>query len=903
MTSPIKYCGASFYRCALQVNPYAYADRHGKDSGAANEAEYNQKMLQACRDAKIDIVGLADHGGAGASESLRQVLRDGGVCVFPGFEISSAEKIHMVCLFPEDKSKADLDQCLGGLTDGHAHEIGEDPTIPSTRPCLDIANLINVYGGFWFAPHMDGASGLITKGSPHVWKDNLVRVGALTKDVDDLGAPVKDVNGFGDGDGDRFEKTCRKIVENSDPNYKRDRPIALICANDAHSAESLKKERASCWIKMTEPKFDSFKQAFFDPESRIALQKPDDKRVSRIVSIRWSGQGFFRESEIEFSPCLNAVIGGRGAGKSSLLESIRYGLNCPPIADDAKKTFDQMVDNNLADSKVEILVWSGNHGQHYKVSRRHTEKEPRVVTESGESSNLSVQDILPGIDILGQNEILEISKDEREIRKLLDRFLPDSSSISEEIRKIAKDLKENRVKLLQLDRCLEDLEQKTNQGKALEEQIEILRKRGIEEKIDAFGQIVAERRFIEQMERAQELIVKRIDDWGNNVDIPNLPDEAEKWPNITDIRASHNSLTNAVSNVEQMRESAREKMNAAGKDLHARKESLVGKWEKLQDELDNIVEGIPRQDESATNIASDYKQLLLKKSQVLLDKQEEQKKRVERDGVVKQRDNLLAQYHQRHFDRFNERETTARELRKRLRGRVRVRIESMRERNDLLAFLESKVKGVGKARLEGLKNAPKIDTLAMAKEIRDPASKGLASLLGESTLAPGVANSIARMSEEDSYELEEIAIEDRVVIELNLAETDRKPEYRLLQDLSTGQKCTAILALFLLDRESPLILDQPEDHLDNSFIADDIVPKIRKIKGDCQIILSTHNANIPVFGDAELIAVLEPDGSRHALIKEENLGAIDKQSVKNEVARILDGGREAFNMRREKYGY
>ena len=903
MTSPIKYCGASFYRCALQVNPYAYADRHGKDSGAANEAEYNQKMLQACRDAKIDIVGLADHGGAGASESLRQVLRDGDICVFPGFEISSAEKIHMVCLFPEDKSKADLDQCLGGLTGGHAHEIGEDPTIPSTRPCLEIADLINVYGGFWFAPHMDGASGLITKGSPHVWKGNLVRVGALTKDVDDLGAPVKDVNGFGDGDGDRFEKTCREIVKNKNPHYKRDRPIALICANDAHSAESLKKERASCWIKMTEPKFDSFKQAFFDPESRIALQKPDDTRISRIVSIRWRKQGFFRESGIEFSPCLNAVIGGRGAGKSSLLESIRYGLNCPPLTNDAKKIADQIVDKNLADSTVEIRVWSGNHGQHYKVSRRHTEQEPRVVTESGESSSLSVQDILPGIDILGQNEILEISKDDREIRKLLDRFLPDSSSISEEIRKIAKDLKKNRAELLRLDSRLSELQQKTMREKSLDEQIENLRKRGIDEKIDVVGRIEAECSFLDRMEIARSAIVKRLDDWGNNVDIPNLPDEAEKWPNITDIRASHNSLTNAVSDVEQMRESAREKMDAAGKDLHSRQKSLGDKWEKLQDELDKIAEGMPRQNESAANIDSNYKQLLREKSQVSADKQEEQNKRGELDGVVGQRNDLLAQYRQLHFDRFNERAATAKDLGKRLRGRVRVRIESMGERSDLLAFLESKVKGVGKVRLEWLKNAPKIDTLAMAKEIRDPASKGLASLLGESTLAQGVANSIARMSDEDSYELEEIAIEDRVVIELNLAETGRKPEYRLLQDLSTGQKCTAILELFLLDRESPLILDQPEDHLDNSFIADSIVPRIREIKGDCQIILSTHNANIPVFGDAELIAVLEPDGSRHALIKEDNLGAIDKQSVKNEVARILDGGREAFNMRREKYGY
>ena len=652
---------------------------------------------------------------------------------------------------------------------------------------------------------------------------------------------------------------------------------------------------------MTEPKFDSFKQAFFDPESRIALQKPDDTRVSRIVSIRWRNQSFFRESGIEFSPCLNAVIGGRGAGKSSLLESIRYGLNCPPLTNDTKKIVDQMVDKNLANSEVEIRVWSGKNGEYYTVSRCHKE-EPSVVAESGKNSHLSVQDILPGIDILGQNEILEISKHESKILELLDRFLPDSSSISEDIRKIAEDLGENRIKLSRLNRRLEDLEQKTKQEKPLEERIGNLRKRGIEKKIDSFGKIQVERGFLEQMENAQSALVAWLGNLDNVDTPPELSDEAEKWPNIADIRASHNLLASAASNVEKMRESAREKMNEVKKDLLARRKSLTNKWALLRNDLNKIGGESSKQNESA-GIVAGFEQLVIDYQQVLRAKDDEQKTRKARDDVEKQRIDLLERYRQRHFDRFNEREGIATGLNKRLGERVRVRIERMRERDNLLNFLKDRVDGVGYAKLDWLKDVKTVDIVAMAKKIRGRDKDGFASLFGQHGPSRGVADRIITMSREDSYELEEIRIEDRVVIELKLAETDGKPEYRLLQDLSTGQKCTAILALFLLDRESPLILDQPEDHLDNSFIADDIVPKIRKIKGDCQIILSTHNANIPVFGDAELIAVLEPDGSRHALIKEDNLGAIDKQSVKTEVARILDGGREAFNMRREKYGY
>ena len=121
-----------------------------------------------------------------------------------------------------------------------------------------------------------------------------------------------------------------------------------------------------------------------------------------------------------------------------------------------------------------------------------------------------------------------------------------------------------------------------------------------------------------------------------------------------------------------------------------------------------------------------------------------------------------------------------------------------------------------------------------------------------------------------------------------------------------GQKATAGVLLLLLESDSPLLIDQPEDDLDNRFVTEDIVPRIKQEKRRRQFIFATHNANIPVLGDAELIAGLMPLGDAdqgHARIPVEQMGSIDSLPTREMVERLLEGGREAFEMRRMKYGF
>jgi len=143
-------------------------------------------------------------------------------------------------------------------------------------------------------------------------------------------------------------------------------------------------------------------------------------------------------------------------------------------------------------------------------------------------------------------------------------------------------------------------------------------------------------------------------------------------------------------------------------------------------------------------------------------------------------------------------------------------------------------------------------------------------------------------------ELQPVLLEDVPTIHLN----DRG--WKPLNQLSVGQKCTALLSIAMLERETPLILDQPEDSLDNAFIFQNVVQITRKLKDKRQLIIATHNANIPVLGDSELMLVMKSNGSNGFVT---TLGVIDDANIKTHAQNILEGGEKAFKWRLEKYGF
>ena len=147
----------------------------------------------------------------------------------------------------------------------------------------------------------------------------------------------------------------------------------------------------------------------------------------------------------------------------------------------------------------------------------------------------------------------------------------------------------------------------------------------------------------------------------------------------------------------------------------------------------------------------------------------------------------------------------------------------------------------------------------------------------------------------DPLALEITAIEDRIGIELNVA-TSGRPHFKDASDLSRGQKCTALLPILLARRDNPLIIDQPEDNLDNHFIFETVVNAVKRMKKRRQMIFITHNANIPVLAEAELVLVMNSDGRVGGI---EKCGTVDE--CREQIIDLLEGGREAFELRSKRY--
>jgi hypothetical protein len=136
-------------------------------------------------------------------------------------------------------------------------------------------------------------------------------------------------------------------------------------------------------------------------------------------------------------------------------------------------------------------------------------------------------------------------------------------------------------------------------------------------------------------------------------------------------------------------------------------------------------------------------------------------------------------------------------------------------------------------------------------------------------------------------------VEDDVMLSLFDGE-----DYKPTTELSVGQRCTVILPILLRNRLGPLIVDQPEDHLDNAYIVKTLVSRLIEQKASAQIILSSHNANIPVLGGAENVVVLSSDGRRAFVRSAEPLA---HPSSVTAITSLMEGGREAFERRAEFY--
>ncbi len=502
-SQPSLYTKAQFFKCALQVNPYGYIQYRGQEIQFTEE-EYNQQLLIKALEAGIQVVGLADHGSVAGIDSIRNLFQQNGIVVFPGFEIASSEKIHFVCLFDEDKTVQELERILGSL-----QVLDPDNGVrPSKLSGEQLIEKVNNQGGFIYAAHSTNNNGILKLRMNHVWRQEKLLAAQIPGDLEDLRGVD---NGF-----------YRNAFLNKLPDYQRIRPMAVINAADVAKPDDLLERGSSCLIKMTRPCFASFKQAFLDAGSRVRLNSASiENYSSALESLRFIG-GYLDGLEIEFSQHLNAVIGGRGTGKSTLLECIRFVLEIEPKTTEAKKQYQAIIDNNLGKEggMVELNLRSANmQGRRFKVSRKYG-STATVTDANGNISPYQPTDLLPTIELYGQNEIYELTRDSVSRNKLIQRFLDgEHQGYEAVIEQLVTHLKENRVNILRVLDQKNDIESELERLPKLQEQAKQYQDLGIDEKLKIIPLLEKEKHLrtrvkedVERVKNALEVLRESLPD-------------------------------------------------------------------------------------------------------------------------------------------------------------------------------------------------------------------------------------------------------------------------------------------------------------------------------------------------------------------------------------------------------
>lgn len=876
-------------KCALQVNPYSYSGAYnsGQDH-ALEEDDYNEALLQACVDNEIELIALTDHGCIEGFEKIRELFEAEGIVVLPGFEFTTSEKVHLICLFPEDTPAGTIKNYLFDLAG--TDSIGND-VAPKTSG-VTLIEKVDAWGGLTYAAHCHEDNGVLHHRVPHIWQHPRLLAAQIKGTLEEFNQNV-----------DCF---FQRVIANREANYRRDHSLALINACDIKKPSDLSKPNATCCIKMTEVGFRSLKHALEDPEHCVRLDCEGVETHSVIEAVEIIG-GFLSDVKVELSPELNTVIGGRGTGKSTFIECIRWALGFEPRGEEAQKRHLKLISKNLGEERgtVKVRVRSNaQQGRRFLVSR--TWGDTPVVTDlaSEKISALGPADLLPQIEFYGHNEIHEIAQNPRNQTEVLERFLElDDGSWKDRLDETRRALKNNRLEIQASREDAEKAEEMLNELEKVTEQLSQFEGLNLQEKLESLAKIEKERNLLQRLRSEQNQLGTGLKTLADSLpDLTFLSDKTlAELPNkaaLILLREETEALKqNFAKSVEYLEKLLTDKAGL----IRKMRLDLEAEHEKQEKQVEKTFKDIPdSQGKSGRELGFRYKDLVRRQETLKAGKGNLEAKRAWLQELQQRRQQLLEEWKELTSRKVGQQRRALKRLNRKLRGKLQVDLKPASERRELVDFLlQQSLPGVGDARLRWVLDRDDISPIGLARFIRTKDSEALQSL-GATT---GTAEALLSLPGQTVLELEEIVIPDKPSIELNVSHDPAQPEFKDVDDLSSGQKCTALLHLLLLENSDPLVIDQPEDNLDNAFIAERIVAQLQTSKKRRQFLFATHNANIPVFGGADWIGVLSTTDARQGQLPAEQQGSVDSPEIQRLAADILEGGKQAFLARQKKYGF
>lgn len=940
-----EYLGARFFKCDLQVQTPADANhwrgpKMGNDDAAKREAA--EAFVRRCHETQLEVIAFTDHNFLSKGfipyiqKAAKQLRSEFGyeIIVFPGFEFEAdvGKGIHVLAIFEPDFDLDTVDHTLTECGVGHPRFTAGVP-LRSTKRLPEILEIVQRKDssggvhGIVILPHPMSQKGLFDSDKiaewlqAEEWKNPDLYCVEIPKPVAEMSAGWQRL--FGNG-------------ADCDPTWRRNRPIGCVMSSDAKAlkaedcAENYIGSRHS-WIKMSRPSIESLRQAFLDHESRIRFDpvRPEASfTYPKLRTLTVRGAAFLDDQEIVFSPNLTTIIGGRGTGKSTLVEYIRIALaqGRSVRGKDPLENFRKLRESIR--EKTEIVAEIEKEGQAFAVlSRGGADSMVQGETEAPDLSRF-----FPS-RVLSQKEIYAIAEDpdarrsiiDDLIRRDLDELARREGDVVQGIRALsekiagAPELRGRETILVTECRGLE-----LRLARLKEVETPLVRWKGLLEESAFFQRLMAESRTVAAALRTT------LDEIG----LPSISLNADLSvaPNAALVSRVAGESGKLLANLKAAVEGARQEFLRGMAELLLSDSEVVvwrsqfneekTEYEKLRDEL--VKQGAD---------PDGY----LRYQRELRERQSELTRTRERiseiNGLILQRDGgldsegnpktgLMKELWSVWAKQAELRKGAASSLTEGVpktedgKAFVRVTVESFGDENSFLEKMRDEIQDQRRITLDDW------DTF-MRAVFASATAGGLPPMevlntwtrtLGQGQIPAGspwtpVSDRRYRVIQEWLTEkrLTELSVwrtPDRVKIELFRQDGSFVGE--LEGPLSVGQRCTAVLALLLARDDVPVVIDQPEEDLDNEFIFSELVPLLRKVKEQRQVIVVSHNANIPVNADAELVVALETRNQRGCQKRvgaELAVGALDRASVKEAVENIMEGSERAFRQRFEKYGF
>ncbi|MCP4163214.1 MAG: hypothetical protein GY760_24390 [Deltaproteobacteria bacterium] len=831
-----------------------------------NKSVTNQEIIDGLKSNGISVVAITDHHIIDA-ERIRELQSIGGdeVTVLPGIEFCSelggSESIHFIGIFPENSDIESIWTTIQGTIGLTKQDIEAKGGFENIQcDLIDTCDLIHKLGGI-STVHAGTKTNTVESIRNTILNKMQQKRRILSDSIDilELGK-VDDENDY------------REIVFKS-----IGFTLPMIICSDNHNISSYTLKE-NLWIKAN-PTFEGLKQITFEPTERVKLQgtKPEEKAGYHVIDSVSINEDEFWKNEIFLNSNLNTIIGGRSTGKSTLLKCIAKKIE--PSTQLSHKESD-FITNHIGSM---VIKWQDG--------------------ESGENRD---------IEFFPQSHMYEIANDAKRTDELIQGIIRQKDS-DNNYTAYENFCNSNRTEIINKTGSLFQLQTEIdNQKKNLKEKGD---KDGIEKEIKNLEEKIKGSNSDSAMSKEElssfEESVKSVS--SKEQTIQTLKSDLETLKNLKARSIVNSSLEYEFNTLsDKSRESIASIFNDLSKEVNQKwKEQVEKKENELNKNIQDLGSEISKLKESDIYKKGQQNLLNNKQYQVFKEKLEEERKKlsvileIEKSitKVNEQKESLKAEIVDLHFGYYSKVEELTSKLKLSYNG-IEIESEFRCEEDSLREFFESRLNQRSGER---------------QRYIKDFVAK-------YHTNVKAYIKNFVTSALENQIEYKGGHINSNVSSELlssNWFEISYKLTYQndTFVDMSQGKQAFVILKLLLefSDKSCPILIDQPEDSLDNRAIYNELVKYLKDKKKERQIILVTHNPNVVVSADAEQIIVANQEGKdspNEAALKFQYVsGALEyskpedkdikfvlkSKGIREHVCEILEGGEDAFKQRERKY--